>query len=74
MGKRVYECRPMREEEDGELSHSTHTYTWVHNGRFLGIDGVNGIKPGWTPAAGHCLAINFSKNSHSLSIRHSISY
>ena len=63
MGQRVYECRPMR-EEDGKLEYTTHTYTWVHNGRYLGIDGVNGIKPGWTPAAGHCLAINYSKGGH----------
>ena len=36
-------------------------YTWTNTNRLLG-KGFNGIKTGWTPAAGSCLAASYEKD------------
>lgn len=39
-------------------------YTWWNGNRLLGCDEIKGLKTGWTPAAGHCLATYYRKNGH----------
>ena len=63
MAKKVYSCNPMREEQ-GQISTSNHVYVWINTTRLLGVKGIIGMKPGWTPAANHCLAIDYSKDGH----------
>ena len=54
----------MKEDEDGRYVYSHSQYTWINMTRLLGVDGIIGMKPGWTPAASHCLAINYEKDDH----------
>ena len=58
MARKVYTCTAMKEDENGSLVES-EVYTWINTTRILGVDGIIGMKPGWTPAASHCLAINY---------------
>ena len=64
MAKKVYQCNAMKEDEDGKYVYSHSQYTWINMTRLLGVDGIIGMKPGWTPVASHCLAINYEKDGH----------
>ena len=63
MSKKVYSCNPMR-EEDGEVVISNHVYTWINTNRLIGVKGIIGMKPGWTPNASHCLAVYYENEGH----------
>ena len=63
MQTKVYSCISMCEDENGELVKS-RKYTWIFNNRLLGVNGIVGMKTGWTPSAGHSLAVNFDKDGH----------
>ena len=63
MATKVYACTAMQEDEKGSLIESQE-YRWINTTRILGVDGIIGMKPGWTPAASHCLAINYDKDGH----------
>ena len=68
MAKKVYSCNAMKEDREGNVETSSNVYTWINTTRLLGIDGIMGMKPGWTPAAGHCLAISYEKDGHTFVI------
>ena len=53
----------MCEDDSGKLVKS-RKYTWIYNNRMLGVDGIVGMKTGWTPLAGHCIAVSFDKDGH----------
>ena len=61
MATKVYACTATREDESGAVEEG-HEYKWINTTRILGVDGIIGMKPGWTPAASHCLAINYDKD------------
>ena len=67
MATKVYACTAMQEDEKGSLIESQE-YRWINTTRILGVDGIIGMKPGWTPAASHCLAINYDKDGHNFSV------
>ena len=63
---KVYRCTAMV-EQDGNLVPGRN-YTWISNMRMLGVDGFIGQKKGWTPPAGHCIALEYKKDGHHFSI------
>ena len=63
---KVYRCTAMI-EQDGAMIPGRN-YTWISNMRMLGVDGFIGQKKGWTPPAGHCIALEYKKDGHHFSI------
>ena len=63
MKTKIYTCTSMEEDGNGNLQEGNE-YTWVCSNRLLGVDGMVGIKTGWTPVASHCLAQNFQRDGH----------
>ena len=63
MTTKVYSCKPMRDDGQGNLVPGSR-YVWINTNRLLGVDGITGLKPGWTPQAGHCLAVSYHKEGH----------